>query len=462
MLTFSLRHHAWIAFLPVIALTACTPPQVAPAPTIIPTEIPTHLRTPDPNCLGNWCILSGTVYSHTAAAGHELAESTVHLDQHSYCSPTSGLYTITANATGQFSVEVYVHDTDSFGFSADYAGEQSTSEKYGGMDCIWCSCKPLSLVVAPETTLPELAEAVVAWQLLKEEGDWVWWGWSKILPPLLLRAGDYDYLLEHPAPPPEFIFQPDESVAGRPVYRRADHLVPAPAATMWEVGGVWSVAVPTREEFQQAIDAQLGKGVVQLDTVNYIRAIVHEAFHAYAMTVIQGQVPDFGADVDEGEMIRRLSALPDRDKAYAAEGQALVKALHTTDQQITREAVAEFLKLRRARRAAEDQQIAAYEQMTEWAEGLARYTEVEVMRRVGYETDRLSTASIHYPTAAEIWQPFLDQLANPAASPDGFRGRYYLLGAGQAFLLDRIMPDWKTRVFNQKLSLEDLLEQAVH
>ncbi len=79
----------------------------------------------------------------------------------------------------------------------------------------------------------------------------------------------------------------------------------------------------------------------------------------------------------------------------------------------------------------------------------------------GAETDRLSTNLIRYPTAAEVWQPFLDQLANPATSPDGFRGRYYLLGAGQAFLLDRLMPSWKTRVLTEKIALEALLEQAV-
>jgi hypothetical protein len=231
-----------------------------------------------------------------------------------------------------------------------------------------------------------------------------------------------------------------------------------PAATAWKVGEVWSVAVPTRAEFQQAIDTQLGKGVVQLDTVNYIRAIVHEAFHAYAMTAVQGDVPDFGADVDEGEMIQQLAALPDLDKQHAAEGQALVNALQATDTQGTRDAAAKFLKLRQDRRARQDLKSAAYEKTTEWVEGLARYAEVALMLRASQAT---SSGTIIYPAAAEIWQPFLDQLMKPAASPDGFRGRYYLLGAGQAFLLDRLMPDWKTRVLSEKIALEDLLQEAV-
>ena len=160
-------------------------------------------------------------------------------------------------------------------------------------------------------------------------------------------------------------------------------------------------------------------------------------------------------------MIQRLSALPDLDKQHAAEGQALVKALQATDEQIARQAAAEFLKLRQARRAAGDKQIAAYEQTTEWVEGLARYAEVALLRRAAEATYTTLDQAITYPAADEVWQQFLDQLANPAVTPDGFRGRYYLLGAGQAFLLDRLMPDWKTRVLDEKLALEDLLQEAV-
>jgi hypothetical protein len=310
---------------------------------------------------------------------------------------------------------------------------------------------------ATPRTVPEFAEAAEAWRLLSAYGDQTWPGWGTTRIPLLIRSGEYDLLAGHPAPPPEFSMVSEMSVDGQPVYRYQGHLVPVPAATAWDVGNVWSVAVPTREEFQQAIDAQLGKGVVTLDAANYVRAIVHEAFHAYAMTTVKGEVPNFGADVDEGEMIRQLAAQPDLDRQYAAEGQALVNALQATDTPGTRDAAARFLKLRQARRAAQDPQIAAYEKTTEWVEGLARYAEIALLLRTKPASDEVFI----YPATAEIWQPFLDQLLNPAASPDGFRGRYYVLGAGQAFLLDRLLPDWKARVLNEQLALEDLLQAAV-
>ncbi len=293
--------------------------------------------------------------------------------------------------------------------------------------------------------LPEFAETLEAWRLLAAYGDQVWPGWGQARIPLLIRSGEYDLLVGHPSPPPGFSLLPGVTAADQPVYRHTGHLVPVPAATAWQVGDVWSVAVPTRAEFQQAIDAQLGTGVVQLDTENYVRAIVHEAFHAYAMDVIKGSVPDFGADVNEGDLIQRLAAQPDLDQQYTAEGQMLAKALQAPDDRSVRQAVSEFLKLRQARRAVGDKDTAAYEQTTEWIEGLARYAEVAVMQHADPAM------------SAEIWQAFLDQLARPTTSPDGFRGRYYLLGAGQAFLLDRLLPDWKTRALAGKQALETLL-----
>ncbi len=311
---------------------------------------------------------------------------------------------------------------------------------------------------ATPPTAPELAEVAEAWHLLELYGDQTWPGWSATRIPLLIRSGEYDLLSGHPAPPQGFNILPNITIADQPVYRYRGHLVPVPAATAWHVGEVWSVAVPTRAEFQQAIDAQLGTGVVQLDAVNYVRAIVHEAFHAYALTTIHGNVPNFGADVEESQVLQQLTALPNLDRQYAAEGQALVNALQATDTQGTRDAAVRFLKLRQARRAAQDAQSAAYERTTEWVEGLARYAEIALLLRASRDTTH---SNLTYPAAAEIWQPFLDQLMKPAASPDGFRGRYYLLGAGQAFLLDRLLGNWKTRVLNDRIALEDLLQEAV-
>ena len=39
--------------------------------------------------------------------------------------------------------------------------------------------------------------------------------------------------------------------------------------------------------------------------------------------------------------------------------------------------------------------------------------------------------------------------------------RFYYTGMAQAFLLDRLMPDWKSSIFSEGVWLEDLLRQAI-
>ncbi len=113
---------------------------------------------------------------------------------------------------------------------------------------------------------PDMLRLTEALRVLTTHADTVWPGWKQT-PPLLLRSGEYDYLIGHPAPPASFTPIPNVSINGLSVFRRSGHLAPVPAATTWQVTNQWSVAVPIRDEFQRAIDAALGSGVVDLDDI---------------------------------------------------------------------------------------------------------------------------------------------------------------------------------------------------
>jgi hypothetical protein len=331
-----------------------------------------------------------------------------------------------------------------------------------------CTSQETPHVVTPtqvQSTTPDptmgMGEAAEAWNLLAKRGGQVWSGWDLSLPPLLISNGSDDFLVGHPHPPDDFVLAKGVQIGGQIVYQRAGHLVPVPAATAWNVAGVWSVAVPERTEFQAAVDKALGKGKVTIDPQSYVRAIVHEAFHAYQFTLTRGNLPNFGADVDEQKMIADLSARTGLDELYTSEGQALANALRTTDQASLLIEAARFLQLRQERRASLTAEAASYEQAVEWTEGLARYADTSLMRLAGQAAYQPSLAGLIYPSSEATWEQFLKDLAQPTLSPDGFRGRYYLLGAGQAFLLDRLLPGWKNQVFSEKKSLEALLKQAL-
>jgi hypothetical protein len=122
---------------------------------------------------------------------------------------------------------------------------------------------PLVFAQTSVPSAPDLARATEIWCVLDVHGRTVWPDWK--LPPQLLRHADADYLIGHPDPPTDFVRVSGVHVAGQAVYRRAGHLVPVLAATTWPVAGVWTLALPTLEEFQWAVDQVLGAGVVKLN-----------------------------------------------------------------------------------------------------------------------------------------------------------------------------------------------------
>ena len=53
------------------------------------------------------------------------------------------------NEEGEFHFEVYLHDTDHLTFEIIRDGCQPYHRRVKGMDCLYCSCSPLDLVLEP-------------------------------------------------------------------------------------------------------------------------------------------------------------------------------------------------------------------------------------------------------------------------------------------------------------------------
>ena len=110
--------------------------------------------------------------------------------------------------------------------------------------------------------LPTPEEQVIVGEvrsIIERYGIDVWPGWEHSVAPLLLRKGDYDYLIGHPAPPATFATVPDLMINDEPVLRMEGHLIPVPVATSWQVDDVWVAVAPVPVEFQQAIDEALAR-----------------------------------------------------------------------------------------------------------------------------------------------------------------------------------------------------------
>ncbi len=287
-------------------------------------------------------------------------------------------------------------------------------------------------------------------------------GWGERLPPVLLESDDADWLVGHPAPPPDFEPIADLDVGGRDVVRRPGHLVPGLGVQV--IADVFGVAALPRPALQQLVDRQLGAGTVVLDDVQYVRWIAHESFHAFELASLAGELPRFGFEGSESEIVADLAARPDFADALARDGDLLHEALATTGDEELRAAAHRFLDAREARRAPLGAEVAAFERAVEWAEGLARYADVRLLQAAGSgyaPVAEFADLAGAYPDPAVTWADSTRWLSDLESVPGTLRDWYYELGAAQAYLLDRLMPGWQARALPGGESLEDLLAEAV-
>jgi|GEM_PF-1302477 len=333
-----------------------------------------------------------------------------------------------------------------------------------GIALLWVASAAPAIAQGPDLTPNDRAHVAAAQRLIVDFGETAWPGFSSP-PPVLLRAQSGEFLIGHASPPVGFAAVPGLEIAGAPVYYTDEPLTPAPIASSWPVEDLWSAALPVRDDFQAILDEMLGEDTVTLDATNHVRVLVHEMFHAYQLNRLGGpqNLPpdlsgpagmDWLADITESEM----TALND---AHASEGSALRAALEAETDEEARTLAAEFLRLRRERYAVSTADYApdliSYERSVEWIEGPARFVELTLIQRAP-EVDQPVALAFEDPDA--LWAEFLDQLAGPGAIPGGIRERYSAMGAGQAFVLDRLLPGWQARVLDDGLAFEDVLAEA--
>jgi uncharacterized membrane protein (UPF0127 family) len=221
-------------------------------------------------------------------------------------------------------------------------------------------------------------------------------------------------------------------------------------------------AAPPVDELQRLVDQAVGDGRIILDPLRYVRFVVHEAFHAFQIDTMNGELPDFGLEGDERDLLPELG---DSETAAgaAAEARALADGLRADDEADVVAAVESFLAQRADRRASMTEAAIALESSLEWTEGLARYADMALSEAAAGDygpTPDWSALSV-YPAPGDILDELLGWLDDLTAVPGTARDRYYEIGAAEARLLDRLMPGWHSRALPGGASLQSLLEEAV-
>jgi hypothetical protein len=332
--------------------------------------------------------------------------------------------------------------------------------------------------------------------LRQQVGDSVWPGWGDADIPMIVYNDEYAFLAGYPDPPDGWIkvpagiqrggaweLVPGDSINGQPYYRqRLPDADTTPEAFTVMVGERWASSLPQmdwgkirlvkymREDLppflRSVFPYRLFFTQLFSSSDQYISLIAHESFHAYQGMLVPLKLAD-----SENTSRQYEQQYPWDDTALQAEWKTeldlLAEALQAGDPAQMADLSHQFLEMRAARRTSAqlNEYLIAYEQQREWLEGLARYAELEIWR--------LAAASSYTPVPessedpefntyqgySRRWTNEMNQISR--MSRDEGDGRFYYTGMAQAFLLDRLMPAWKERAFDEGVWLEDLLRSAV-
>lgn len=331
----------------------------------------------------------------------------------------------------------------------------------------------LSIAQSQLTIDPLLVQqAAEIWNVIARKDNPIWPGWNATHTPLLIyMPGKQDVLINHPKPPPGFVpyTGPVKFPGGRIFIKNGPTLIQFDGQnTATDVNGVQTLVVAdtmsSRRQWLENFAAQ-AKGTSDLKStidsnlepnpLDSMLMFAHEAFHVFQHSVAKDKAGN------EMALVKYPSLSVDNNAGYNLEAAALREAIRAKD---PRPAAIRWLAIRQERRKALDPKLVAYEDGTEFNEGLAKYVEwkaLEVLKTRkpipemwlvqgfrGYEhsekeQDRLLNAMDSIMTGRT-------NINNDPFGASPVRFRLYYSGMGVAALLDRLGMPWKKAILEDK------------
>ncbi|MHB2156245.1 hypothetical protein ACX8XN_17865 [Calditrichota bacterium GD2] len=303
-------------------------------------------------------------------------------------------------------------------------------------------------------------------RLKKQFGNKVWPGLDSVNIPIVVFNNCYEFLTGMDRADAGWETISADDFMGRPYLRRK---LREPKAFAVLLDKQWAGMLGTLNqmnfEFLKGIRQEFPPGIAQLFPYfwariapdQYVVSLLHEMFHAYQAM----RNPSRFGKIQSLYRLEQKYPYQNQDfiDLWNKEGFLLWEALSTDDRQSMKETIREFIRIRQERR--ERYQITAdlldFERELEWLEGLAKYAEIrfyELAAEGNYRSE-----AVQYRKGLPHWQMEFSRLRN-SLGEQGSDFRFYLAGMAQARLLDRIDPDWKTKIMTTNLSLDELLSSG--
>ena len=355
---------------------------------------------------------------------------------------------------------------------------------------------PYSSSVTEKLTDPQKAYLAEYINLQREVSNTIWPGFGDLLIPAIVYNEQYAFLVglekaetgwykmpsrEHRGGPWEKVN--NDRIMEAPYYRQPlPDKNKTPENFTVKVGDNWVSTMQTREYAEVAFyngfrdelppvinwvfPYKIFWNLVMGDAENYVSGLMHEAFHAYQAVSVYNKFA-------KAESIARLSSdypweSPKNQDGWSQEADLLLQAYKSESDTSLNKYIRKFLQQREQRRTSANisSSFIEYEQNREWLEGLAKYVELQTGIMASeipqYKSDPkikiLSDFNDYENSKSYLEQQITE--AKRAAARVG-ESRFYYLGMLQAMLLDRVAPEWKKDIFDEKLYLEDLLKAGV-
>jgi hypothetical protein len=346
----------------------------------------------------------------------------------------------------------------------------------GGVLLISNQFLPEPSTTPDELTHEDIARAEEALNLLANLGNQTWPGFDHAIP-LIVWNDSYAFLINAEEKLPDWEELENVSINDLPVYTQvntANYQAFTEVLINNQYAGSMATKDATNIKFIQLFKDNLPPVLAQLfpyqliliSSDHYITALVHETFHAFQAENYPIRFEDADEAYPSGSAYE--SSFPEMSEAWQSEVQILIDALQTDDQSIQIERVKDFLDSREDRRskAGLGPNLVLYEKRFEWLEGSAKYVELEIWRLAASSPDYKPAEGIKndkdfdgYEKYLRHWKNELTSMKNAAKS--GGDTLFYYSGMLQARLLDQLMPNWKLRVGEPGVWMEDLLRESI-
>lgn len=308
----------------------------------------------------------------------------------------------------------------------------------------------------------EVSDLEYIHQLKSKHGENVWPGFGKSDIPIIVFNDRYEFL-QGMSPLEEGWDMVDESGEERKIFRR---IAGNPQAFAVPVDQKWVASIGTtnhmnrefffgiKKEVPKAIGSIFPFFVFKVTPEMHISGSVHEMFHAFEAMENEAK---FLASEDTHAA---LDDYPYNDSKFSdywnQEGQWLAKALKAENRQDFLFAVDSFLYIRNLRRnecQLQDKHIEA-EKGLEWLEGLAKYCEYRSYVLAAGD----DPVGYNFKKRNAYWQREQNDRLRRMGNHGG-DNRFYHSGAAQAFILDRLNPQWKDEIMADYVYQEDLIRK---